>query len=187
MGAEGIILAGGLSSRAGAYKMTLMYKDRTIIENVIVNMQKSVKRIIVVGGYRMEKLEPVIKKYKNVELVYNENYELGMFTSIKKGLQYVREEKFFLTPGDYPLIDENVYRTMLGIEGDIVIPTFEDKKGHPILIKSYFIDEILEEGRYSNLKEFRDTREPVFVPVGCRGILMDIDTMEDYINIIDSF
>ena len=38
--------------------------------------------------------------------------------------------------------------------GDIVIPLFNGKKGHPILIRTHLAEELLAEGRYSTLREF---------------------------------
>lgn len=184
MSREGVILAAGLSSRAKAFKMLLPLKGKTVIENTIDNMLQFSERIIVVGGYKIELLQPIIEKYKNVELVFNENYEEGMFSSVKCGLKAVREDEFFFTPGDYPLISKEVYSKIISVKGDIIIPTYEGKKGHPILIKSKFIKEILEEGRYETLRDFINSKSPNFIEVNHKEILMDIDTIEDYEEVL---
>jgi len=180
MGVEGIILAAGLSSRAQTYKMTLKFNNKTVIENTIDNMLGFCKRIILVGGYKIENLQPIAERYENVKLVFNENYETGMFSSVLKGMSAIVEDKFFFTPGDYPSIDTAVYNELLKQEGDIIIPTFLGHKGHPLLFKSSLIKEISQGGRYSSLREFVKERNVVLVPVSCRGILTDIDTYEDY-------
>lgn len=183
MDIEGIILAAGLSSRAGTYKMTLEFKGRTIIENVIEEMLSHVQRIIVVGGYRIEILKPVVEKYEKVELVFNENYEEGMFSSVKKGISNIKGDRFFITPGDYPLIENGVYKKLLGNDGDIVIPVYDGKRGHPVLIKSSLINKI-NSNNYLSLRDFIKDSTPVMVPVDCPGILVDIDTMDDYRGIL---
>lgn len=185
MAVEGIILAAGLSSRAKTYKMTLKIGNKTVIERVIDSMLNVCSRITVVGGYKIENLEPIIQKYKNVELVFNENFMDGMFSSVKKGFSCVKEEAFFFTPGDYPLIDNRVYKQLLNNGGEIVIPTYEGRKGHPILIKSSLIKELLEEDKYSNLREFITSKSPALVPVHNEGILLDIDTINDYNRILN--
>lgn len=185
MAVEGIILAAGLSSRAKTYKMTLNIGNKTVIERVIDNMLSVCSRITVVGGYKIENLEPIIQKYENVQLVFNENFMDGMFSSVKKGFSCVKEEAFFFTPGDYPLIDDMVYKQLLNNSGEIVIPTYEGRKGHPILIKSSLIKEILEGYKYSNLREFITSKRPALVPVHNEGILLDIDTINDYNHILD--
>ncbi|MCY6959283.1 nucleotidyltransferase family protein [Clostridium brassicae] len=185
MAVEGIILAAGLSSRAKTYKMTLEIENKTVIERVIDNMLSVCSKVIVVGGYKIEKLEPIIQKYENVELVFNENFMEGMFSSVKKGFSCIKGEQFFFTPGDYPLIDENVYKNLLNVNGEIGIPTYKGRKGHPILIKSYLIKEVLEGDKYSNLREFIGSKDPVLLPVHNQGILLDIDTINDYNHILE--
>ncbi|MPN05065.1 Molybdenum cofactor cytidylyltransferase [bioreactor metagenome] len=92
----------------------------------------------------------------------------------------MREDEFFFTPGDYPLISKDVYSKILSKTGDIIIPTYKGRKGHPILIKSKFIKEILQEGKYETLRDFINIQNPKFIEVNHKEILMDIDTIEDY-------
>lgn len=177
---EGIVLAAGLSKRAGTYKMELKFGEKTLIEKSIEGMYDLCSRIIVVGGYRIERVISILNKYEKVEVVFNKDYEKGMFSSIKEGMKHVKEEKFFFLPGDYPFIDKKVYKKMLSISGDIIIPTYKEKKGHPVLLKSIFIKEILNECKYATFREFIYHNKPTFVEVDEDGILIDIDTMEDY-------
>lgn len=177
---DGIILAAGLSKRANSYKMTLNIGGKTLIENCIESMYDVCSKIIIVGGYRVENLVPVVEKYPKIKLVVNENYMEGMYSSIKEGLKHVRGDRFFLTPGDYPVIQKNVYDTMSQTDSDIVVPVYNGKKGHPVLIKSYLIKEICQNSVYSNLREYIGSKGFTSVTVNDKGILMDVDTMEDY-------
>jgi molybdenum cofactor cytidylyltransferase len=180
MGVEGIILAAGLSSRAASYKMTLAFNGKTVIENTIDNMLGFCKRIIVVGGYQIEKLQPIVEKYSKVELVLNEDYIQGMYSSVKKGMSSIREERFFFTPGDYPLIEAEVYRQLLLHHASVVIPTFEGRKGHPILFHNNIIEVVLKGIEYKTLREVISNQDVVLAAVNCRGIIMDLDTWSDY-------
>jgi molybdenum cofactor cytidylyltransferase len=180
VGIEGIILAAGFSKRAGAYKMTLDIGGKTLIENCIEGMYNVCSRIIIVGGYGFENILRITDKYPKTELVLNVNYRDGMYSSVKKGLEYIKGECFFLTPGDYPAIHTDVYESMLDTDGEIVIPTYKGEKGHPVLMKSYLVKEICQNSAYSNLQEFIGSKGFMTVEVQDRGILMDVDTMEDY-------
>jgi molybdenum cofactor cytidylyltransferase len=177
---EGLILAAGLSSRAGVFKMTLQLKGKTVIENVIDSMRMHCSRVIVVGGYRIEELQPIIKPYDRVELVFNESYQQGMYSSIKKGMSLIKAERFFYTPGDYPLIEAEVYEELQKHSSSVVIPTFEERKGHPLLLSWEIARQVLENENYENLREVIKANNPLMVPVKCRGITMDLDTIEDY-------
>lgn len=180
MEVEGIILAAGLSSRANTFKMTLPFNGKTVIENTIDNMLVTCNRVIVVGGYRVELLQPIVKRYLRVELVYNPDYMQGMYSSIKRGMSCITTERFFYTPGDYPLITSQVYKEMLTIDAPIVIPTFEDKKGHPVLFEGSIIKQVLQDQSFSTLRDVIKQNQVALMEINCRGILLDLDTIEDY-------
>lgn len=186
MGVEGVILAAGLSSRAGTHKMVLKIGERTIIENCVQGMYDVCSRIIVVGGYKIENIMSALKGYSKVEIIFNKNYMDGMFSSVKEGIRYVQEDKFFLIPGDYPMVGKGVYYNMLQCNGDIVVPTYNGKRGHPILINSRHISSILNNCKYSNLKEYIEPNKVVLTEVEEPGILIDVDTMEDFHGIVKS-
>lgn len=162
--------------------MTLDIGGKTLLGNCIEGMYNVCSRIIVVGGYKYENILPIMDKYPKAELILNENYRDGMYSSIKKGLEYIKGECFFLTPGDYPAIKKGVYESMLDTEGEIVIPTYRGEKGHPVLMKSNLIKEICQNFTYSSLREFIGTKGFETVEVQDRGILIDVDTAEDYVK-----
>lgn len=180
MKTEGIILAAGLSSRAGTNKLILDIGGKTVIEQCILGMYDVCSRIIVIGGSRIEDIKNILDKYPKVELIYNPDYPDGMFSSVRKGLINIREEKFFLIPGDYPVVEKETYKKMVNIDEDIVIPVYNGKRGHPLLMKSYLIKELLEDESCKTLRDFIGRQDISFIDVDDPGILMDIDTMENY-------
>ncbi|WP_461615697.1 nucleotidyltransferase family protein [Clostridium sp. Marseille-QA1073] len=184
MKVEGIVLAAGLSTRAGTNKLILDIGGKTVIERCIYGMYNLCSKIIVVGGNRIEEIENILNKYPKVELIYNSNYLDGMFSSVKKGLINIKEEKFFLIPGDYPIINKEIYKQMLKLDEDIVIPIYKGKKGHPLLMKSYLIEELIKSKHYNTLRDFVNIKGFKSINVEEPGILMDIDTMEDYKEIL---
>ena len=180
---EGIILAAGFSRRAGVWKMALPIKGRTVIERAIMGMYPVVNRIIVVGGYNFKNLLKIIEKYEKVFPVYNENFPLGMFTSVQKGVEKVSGDRFFILPGDIPLVKPSTYKYMLEQEGDIIVPVYEGRKGHPVLFSYAMKELLLDEERGSNLKAFINRMGFKKVIVDDPFIRMDIDTLEDYWNL----
>lgn len=180
MNIEGIILAAGFSSRIEIFKMGLILNNKTLIEHSIQGMYGICSRIIVVGGYKIKIVKEILKKYPKVDIIFNKNYKKGMFNSVKAGIKYIRSEKFFLLPGDIPFVKEEVYKKMLSIQGDIIIPSYKGRKGHPVLIKSSLINEILVEPEESNLKIFLNRKGYNSIEVEDEAILLDIDTLEDY-------
>lgn len=180
MAIEGVILAAGLSTRAGTYKMELRFGDKMLIEKSIEGMYDFCSRIIVVAGHKVERIRQIVNPYPKVQVIFNEDYREGMFSSVKEGIRHVTEERFFFLPGDYPLISKEIYSRMLEAQGDIIIPTYQGRRGHPILIKSHLIQEILEQSKFSNLREFIQAHHCTLLEVEDEQIMMDIDTIEDY-------
>ncbi len=182
---EGIVLAAGFSSRAGRNKLALDFGGKPIIERCILSMYDACTRIIVVGGHRIEDIRPLVTKYPKVELIFNPDFEDGMFSSVKKGLSKVTKERFFITPGDYPMISKNTCEKMLEIDEDIVLPVFNGKRGHPVLMKSHFINEILSDNTLEAMRDFIKTKPSYRLHVEDEGVLLDVDDMDDYFKVLD--
>ncbi len=177
---EGIVLAAGSSQRAGAFKPELRLGDKTLLEHAISGMYNICERIIVVGGYEVERVREILSSYAKVEVVENMNWQTGMFSSVKVGVAQVKGERFFFLPADVPLVPENVYRKLLLHQGDIVIPVFGERKGHPVLFQRAVVADILSEPDDSNLRQVIRRRGFVIVPTEHQEVLMDVDTPEDY-------
>ncbi|OEF97545.1 nucleotidyltransferase family protein [Desulfuribacillus alkaliarsenatis] len=184
---EGVVLAAGYSKRAGVYKMELDFDGRKMIELSIRAFYDLCSRVIVVGGYQIERIEEAIKQYPKVEVIYNEYYDQGMFSSVQKGLAATNADKVFFTPGDYPLINQEICKSLLAASGEIIIPVWKGKKGHPILLERKIINEILNEPDSYNLKAYIRRKVANYVEVSSPGILYDVDTLDDYHNVLTHY
>lgn len=185
MGLEGVVLAAGYSRRAGTFKMTLEIEKTTIIEKCIAGMYELCSRIIVVSGFQAAKLEQVLAGYPKVDIVFNKHYHLGMFSSVKFGFQQVRSERFFFTPGDYPLVSREVYTALVNVNGEVVVPVYRGHPGHPLLLQGVLARELVQDSRCTNLREFLAHKNLVTVGVQEPGILQDIDTFDDYQRMVN--
>jgi molybdenum cofactor cytidylyltransferase len=182
---EGIILAAGFSSRAGRNKLLLNVGGKSIIERCILSIYDVCTKIIVVGGHRIEDINPLVTGYPKVELIFNPDFESGMFSSVKKGLSRVTKERFFITLGDYPVISKNTCKKLLEIDEDIVVPVFNGRRGHPVLMKSHFINEILSDNTLEAMRDFIKSKPHYRLHVEDEGILLDVDDMNDYFKLLD--
>lgn len=174
---DGIILAGGYSSRLGKNKMGVLYKNIPVILHTIKHMQSVCENIYVVTGFYHDQIVRLVKDLDDIHLVYNHDYAKGMFTSIKMGVECV-ENNFFIIPGDCPMVNEEVYRSiMLGTKG-IRVPSVFFKLGHPIYFDISYKEKILS-SKLDSLKAFRNQFDYEIIPVNEAGILFDIDTLAD--------
>jgi molybdenum cofactor cytidylyltransferase len=78
------------------------------------------------------------------------------------------------------MITSEVYKELLLHNAPIVIPTFQGRKGHPILFNSEVIEDVLHCAAYRTLREVINNKQTVLTAVSCSGILMDLDTRSDY-------
>ncbi len=178
---EGLIAAAGRSRRTGEqYKMLLDLEGLTLIERAAAPMEQWCSRIFVVTGHRSHLLGPVLESWPKVEMVDNPDFDQGMFSSIKRGLPLITAERFFFLPGDYPLVSSCVYQALLEVDAPVVVPAYQGRTGHPVLFRSTVIDDILSMPNAATLRDFIVRQKPYILEVDCPGILIDIDTMEDY-------
>jgi len=177
---EGIILAAGFSRRMEKFKMELPLDGKNILERCIEGMKSVCDQIIVVSGHHFERIQKITSNLPNVKTVVNENYERGMFSSIRKGVREIKADRFFIIPGDQPLVKIETYKKMLEIDSDIVSPRCNGKKGHPILFKSKLIKEILKMSDDEILRDFIHKINDYKLDVDDVGIHLDVDTLEDY-------
>jgi molybdenum cofactor cytidylyltransferase len=184
---EAIVLAAGYSSRANAFKMTLPLGDKSVLEHTISKFEGLCSRVIVVAGFQAELIQEEITKIhrKNIysfqiSYVYNENFDQGMFSSLQKGCNEVNTTAFFLTPGDCPFVKKETLQLLANHKGKVVIPSYNFKGGHPIKCSTEVKLQILETDPESNLREVLNSFEKKYMNVDDPGVVMDVDTEEDY-------
>jgi len=183
-----VVLAGGYSRRMGAFKPLLPFGSTTVIERVIATIHEAdVETIRVVVGWQAEQLIPVLARC-GVSWVRNERFEDGMFSSVQAGVRSLPSglRAFFVIPGDMPLVQPATLVRLIAAcdaqPGGIVYPCHEGKRGHPPLIASAYLPEILRETPSGSLRDLlaRHAQDAHELEVTDAGILLDLDTPEAY-------
>ena len=194
-----ILLAAGESSRMkGKNKLTIDIDGVPLIKYAVKNILGSgVDEVIIVLGHEKSIIENIIKKNKKIKFIYNESYKNGMASSIKKGLSSISKnaEAFFICLGDMPDVNQNIYNKLMKArynynkklapekKKEIIIPTFEEKDGNPILFSRFMKEKIMNISGDVGAKEILDTNKNkiLYVPFKNSGITLDFDTEEDFI------
>ncbi|MDA3781358.1 MAG: NTP transferase domain-containing protein [Bacteroidales bacterium] len=176
-----ILLAAGLSSRMGEWKLLLNYNNKTILLNALDNACKYTGNVFISGGFNIEELKKNIPINEQIRIIENPDYEKGMITSIKAALPYIKSDKFFIALSDMPLIPAEIYKKMSMIEfSNALFPVKDGKRGHPVLIDSSLIDLISKIPDSKKMKDFLSTLSVSEIEVQSDDIFFDIDTMSDY-------
>ena len=182
---EGILLAAGRSCRAGSFKMEVELAGKPLLVWSLEAMAAVCERVIVVAGFAPEKIHRLLEGRSGVEVVVNENFSAGMLTSIQAGIRLIRAPRFFLLPGDMPLINARVYQKLLAMQAEIVVPSCQGRRGHPVLLASSLIPGLSAEPPDSSLGRFIGRHGFATVEVGDPGIFADLDDGND-INKLDA-
>lgn len=182
-----IVLAAGASTRMKTQKMLLPFQGKTIIETVVDNAMQVTDNVVVVLGSHKEEISAKLEE-KNIKITVNENYLQGMLSSVICGFRALPENTnaalIFL--GDQPqvphqaaaLVIENWEKSGKGI----VIPAYQGKRGHPVLIETRFSNDIENLNTEKGLRQLIEIRKNDILEVDCQypEILRDIDTPEEY-------
>jgi molybdenum cofactor cytidylyltransferase len=168
----------------GRPKALLPFRGRTFLENILDAIARSPIKdtVVVVGHHRQE----IASRVNVPSLVFNPDYAQGMITSFQTGIRALPPDSagaiLFLV--DHPLVETATINVLLeNFEPNrIIIPVFNGRRGHPVLFSGEILQEILAlpPSQGANIVVRRDPSRISEVAVEAPGILVDIDTPEDF-------
>ena len=134
-----ILLAAGQSKRMnGENKLTKEIQGIPLIKHSVKNiLASSIDELIIVLGHQKETIEKLINKNEKIKFVFNKDFESGIASSIKTGLNILSEktEAFFICLGDMPMVNPNIYNQLIKSinKKEIIVPTYKGQQGNPVL------------------------------------------------------
>ena len=143
-----ILLAAGQSKRMdGENKLIKEIQGAPLIKHSVKNiLAASVDELIIVLGYQKDTIEKLIDKNEKIKFVFNKDFESGMASSIKTGLNNLSEktESFFICLCDMPMVNKNIYNLLIKSKdgGKIIVPTYKGKQGNPVLFSISMKDKV---------------------------------------------
>jgi molybdate transport repressor ModE-like protein len=183
-----VIVAAGMSSCIESFKPMLKIGSISAVERIIYTFQQAhVDHIVVVTGNQAEVLEKHLSGTGIVFLRNGRYRETEMLDSAKIGLDYLRKcGRVFFTPVDIPLFSVTTVKHLLHSSGKICIPIFNGVEGHPLLISSDLIETILKFCGDNGIRGALNCTGYSITPVCVEdeGVLLDMDTPEEYENLV---
>ncbi len=197
----GLILAAGDSTRMGRDKALLPWPPstgtKTFLSAAIELFFPYVDVVLVVVGKNEAALAPVI--YANgASLVVNPDPDQGQFSSLRVGLQEVRNrgrDSAMITLVDRPPVRRETIETLQSAferatanRKWAVIPEYEGKHGHPILIANALLEAFLEAPDNSNARAVQHAHqsEIEYLAVDDPNVALNINTPEQYASLPSS-
>jgi len=191
----GLILSAGLSGRMVKFKPLLEYNGKSFVLNITEKLCKVCNKVVIVTGYNSELIQNHIKenlspdKLERLRFVFNEDYNGGMFSSLKKGIEYCNNADWvFYHFVDQPALPNLFYAEFVNeidYNFNWIQPVKDKRKGHPVLLGKKMIEKIIEASDNSNLRLISNTQiNKKFWQCNYKEIFDDIDNIDDYNNLI---
>ncbi len=183
---EIIILAAGESKRLGKPKQLLEFHGQTLISRTIETaLRVNSNNVSVVLGANAEKIKKEIENFP-VKICVNENWQNGMASSLKSGLENLDAEidAVIIMLGDQPLIEARHIKSLIDkfeqTRNPIIAAIYKNTNGVPALFTKKFFPELLQlegdTGAKKLIQKFIDLVESVEMPEAA----IDVDTPEDF-------
>lgn len=189
-----VLLAAGKSDRLGSPKQILIHEGKTLLQHSVEEaLGTGIRPVVVVLGASHVLFEESLRNFSDIEIVINEAWEEGMASSIRAGVQTAMK----LVPGldglimmvcDQPFVSRELLEELVHTQQEtgmpVVASSYGNNQGVPVLFHKDFFSSLLElrgdTGARKILKDQAAQLALVNFPEGVK----DIDTMNDYEELI---
>ena len=169
----------------GAFKPLLPFGNNTVIECCIDYLRAGgVEAIVVVLGHRSDELR---QKLTGVTFAVNPDPDSEMGASIAAGVLELppQARATLIALVDHPAVPPTVVSSLIETwksGARIVIPTWQGRGGHPVLVDLSFKSELLSLSSTGGLRVFFEAQKEAVrrLAVDSPYIARDMDTWDDY-------
>ena len=183
-----ILLTAGQSKRMdGENKLEKKIQGIPLIKHSVKNILASfIDELIIVLGHQKEIIEKLIDKNEKIKFVFNKDYESGMASSIKIGLNNLSEktEAFFICLGDMPMVNSDIYNQLIKSRNqkDIIVPTYKSQQGNPVLFDKSMKGKVIDiSGDVGAKKMIADNEKKVFkLSIQDKAVITDFNNITDF-------
>ena len=174
----------------GAFKPLLPFGNKTVIECCIDYLREGgVETIVVVLGHRADEVRKTIEKY-DVSFAFNPDPNSEMGASIAAGIRELPEtaQATLIALCDHPAVPAGVVSILIHAWSNgaqLVIPTWQNRGGHPVLVDLDFKSELLNLHSTGGLRALFEahSKEVRRIEVDSPFIARDMDTWDDYLTL----
>ena len=186
-----IILAAGSSSRMGELKQLMMYKNKTFLQHIISEAKNAnLDPVICVTGYHSELITKSITGM-DATVVYNEQWPEGLGSGISTGIKQLSlsdVDSVILAVSDQPYVSSDLFGKMQTLNDQsgkgIVACSYAGTLGTPVLFGKNYFDHLKSLSGNQGAKNIVKLNMPDVCSVEFEKGRIDIDTKEDYENLI---
>ena len=195
MSLAGVVLAAGRSARMGSPKALLDFLGLPFVVRIIQALEAlEVKTRVVVLGPDAARIQPLLAG-NDCMIVENPTPDTGPIESLRialRAVQPLQPSAALVWPVDLPHVRvstvERVLETYRRTQKPIVVPTFGERRGHPVIWGSALFEELMTsepakaEGARAVLRAHQ--AEVAAVPVDDPAVIDAVNTPEDYERLV---
>ncbi len=182
-----VVLAAGHSSRMGANKLLVELEGEPLLRHAVkAALASRATEVVVVTGNDQERVHAALAGL-TVRFVHNPDYATGMASSLRMGVAATANARAaMICLGDMPRITATHLDALIGAftsaddDRAIIVPTFERKRGNPVVwgcVHFHAITELVGDVGARAVIE-RNLADVRMVPLDDAAILVDVDTPE---------
>ena len=172
----------------GAFKPLLPFGNKTVIECCVDYLREGgVDNIVVVLGHRADEVRERLEN-QDVSFAVNPDPNSEMGASIAAGIQELpgSATATLIALTDHPAVPASVVKTLIAAwtaGARLVIPTWKNRGGHPVLVDLSFKPELLSLSSSGGLRALfhNHAHEVQRIEVDSPFIARDMDTWDDYL------
>lgn len=186
-----IVPAAGRSKRMRVPKLLLSWRGRPLLEHVLDAWRASrVDRVVLVVHPDDDEIA-TIGRAGCAEVVVPELPPEDMKASVLYGLEFIEQHEqptshdvWLVAPADMPRLPTSAINAVLDAHDQsrprIIVPRYESRRGHPVLFPWKLAVEVEELAPKEGINRLLTLHEVHEIELSDRGILVDIDTKEDF-------
>jgi len=182
---QGVVLAAGCSRRFGADKTLECIDGLPMAIKSALSLKSVVQNVLIIISENNTSLQKAAIKYGIKCVINRTEFNSGIGSSISLAVRATPDANgWMFCLADMPFIKNHTYKMVLDAlnrDGNIVVPRFNGRSGHPVAFGKTFQDLLAEKtgdtGAQTIIKSHLDSI--TYIETEDSGVLLDIDTELD--------
>ncbi len=177
-----VLLAAGAGQRFSGptHKLLAPFRGLPLVSHALTAMQNAHigDMAVVTGAADLSALT------EGLTVVHNPHWSTGQHSSVAAAVRFAKEHGYaavVIGLGDQPFITSEAWTAVAETDGDIVVATYDGKRGNPVKLSSSVWDEFLSltSEPDAGARTLMHLHPELVREVACKGVSADIDTTED--------
>ena len=150
-----------------------------IIQRIVITYQQvGIFPIVIVSGKDTDEIKRQLSPCGVIFLENPDENQPELMGSVRIGLEFLRSkcDRVAITPVNVPMFSPGTLAELIDTQADIVVPSYEGRGGHPVVLAERMFEQILQyEGDHGLRGALDACNAPrVWVPVEDRGVVSNV-------------